>query len=83
VSRVYLDSRSVAAVGIRILAGVHMNPRSSIIIAVSLGLGLSVTFVPDILRSLPELLSHILSSGIATGGICALLLITVLPGKRC
>jgi xanthine permease XanP len=74
---------TVAAAGIRILAGVRMNRRSSIIIAVSLGLGLGVTFVPDILRSLPELLRHTLSSGIATGGICALILNTVLPGERC
>jgi xanthine permease XanP len=73
---------TVAVAGIRILAGVRMNRRSSIIIAVSLGLGLGVTFVPDILRSLPELLRHTLSSGIATGGMCALLLNSVLPGER-
>ena len=83
VNRVYLGSRSVAAVGIRILAGVHVNRRSSIIIAVSLGLGLSVTFAPDILRSLPELLSHTLSSGIATGGTRVLVPNTVFPGERC
>ena len=59
-----------------------MNRRSSLIIAVSIGLGLGVTFVPDILRFLPELLRHTLSSGIATGGMCALLLNTVLPGDR-
>jgi xanthine permease XanP len=74
---------TVAAAGIRILAGVRMNRRSSIIIAVSLGLGLGVTFVPDILRALPDLLRNTLSSGIATGGICALFLNIVLPGERC
>jgi xanthine permease XanP len=73
---------TVAAAGIRILAAVRMNRRASIIIAVSLGLGLGVTFAPDILQSLPELLRHTLSSGIATGGMCALLLNTVLPGER-
>jgi xanthine permease XanP len=73
---------TVAVAGIRILTGVRMNRRSSIIIAVSIGLGLGVTFVPDILRSLPELLRHTLSSGIATGGMCALFLNTVLPGER-
>jgi xanthine permease XanP len=60
-----------------------MNRRSSIIIAVSFGLGLGVTVVPGILRSLPELLRHTLSSGIATGGMCALILNTLLPGERC
>jgi xanthine permease XanP len=74
---------TVAVAGIRILAGVRINRRSSIIIAVSIGLGLGVTFVPEILHFLPELLRHTLSSGIATGGMCALLLNTVLPGERC
>lgn len=74
---------TVAVAGIRILAGVQLNRRSSIIVAVSLGLGLGVTFVPDILRSLPELLTNTLSSGIATGGLCALILNTILPGERC
>ncbi|HYW47072.1 MAG TPA: nucleobase:cation symporter-2 family protein [Bryobacteraceae bacterium] len=73
---------TVAVAGIRILSGINMNRRSSIIVAVSLGLGLGVTFVPDILRSLPELLRNTLSSGIATGGMCALLLNAVLPGER-
>jgi xanthine permease XanP len=59
-----------------------MNRRSSIIVAVSLGLGLGVTFVPDILHALPELARNTFASGIATGGMCALLLNAVLPGER-
>ncbi len=74
---------TVAAAGIRILVDVPMNRRSSIIIAVSLGLGLGVTFVPEVLQSLPNLMRNTLSSGIATGGICALLLNAALPGERC
>jgi xanthine permease XanP len=73
---------TVAVAGIRILAGVNMNRRSSLIVAVSLGLGLGVTFVPDILRALPELPRNTLASGIATGGMCALLLNAILPGER-
>jgi xanthine permease XanP len=73
---------TVAVAGIRILAGANLNRRSSIIVAVSLGLGLGVTFVPDILRALPELARNTLTSGIATGGMCALLLNAILPGKR-
>jgi len=72
----------VAASGIRILARVTMNRRNSIILALSLGLGLGVTFVPDLLQALPPLLRNTLSSGIATGGLCALLLNMVLPGER-
>lgn len=71
---------TVAVAGIRILSGVTMNRRSSIIVAVSLGLGLGVTFVPDILNSLPELARKTLASGIGAGGMCALLLNAILPG---
>ena len=56
----------VAASGVRILARVAMNRRNSIILALSLGLGLGVTFVPELLQALPPLLRNTLSSGIAT-----------------
>jgi xanthine permease XanP len=72
----------VAASGVRILARVAMNRRNSLILAVSLGLGLGVTFVPELLQALPPLVRNTLSSGIATGGLCALLLNMVLPGER-
>jgi xanthine permease XanP len=39
-----------------------------------------VTFVPELLDHLPQLLRNSLSSGIATGGLCALLLNIMLPG---
>ena len=72
----------VAASGIRILARVSMNRRNSLILALSLGFGLGVTFVPELLQALPPLLKNTLSSGIATGGMSALLLNMVLPGER-
>jgi xanthine permease XanP len=72
----------VSASGIRILARVPMSRRNSIIVAVSLGLGLSVTFVPEILQAFPPLLKNTLSSGVATGGMSALFLNIVLPGER-
>jgi len=72
----------VAAAGIRILARVPMNRRNSTILAISLGLGLGVTFVPEMLDKLPALLKSTLSSGIATGGLCALVLNILLPGER-
>lgn len=72
----------VAASGIRILSRVPMNRRNAVILATSLGLGLGVTFVPEIVAMFPPLLKNTLSSGIATGGMCALLLNIVLPGAR-
>ena len=48
----------------------------------SLGLGLGVSVVPEILDQMPSLIKSIFSSGISTGGITALLLNIVLPGRE-
>lgn len=72
---------TVAASGIRILSRIAMTRRNALILALSLGLGLGVTFEPALLLALPPLLKNILSSGIATGGLCALLLNILLPGR--
>ena len=73
---------TVAVAGIRILASTSLDRRACTIAAVSFGLGLGVTFVPELGRSLPTVIKDIFSSGIATGGLCALLLNAALPGKR-
>jgi len=73
---------TVAAAGIKLLSCVNLTRRNSLIIAMSLGLGLGVTFSPDILEQLPPLLKNIFSSGIATGGITALVLNLFIPGER-
>jgi xanthine permease XanP len=72
----------VAASGVKILAGVPMNRRNVVILATSLGVGLGVTFVPEITQALPTMARNALSSGIATGGMSALLMNIVLPGER-
>ena len=53
-----------------------------LIIAISLALGLGVAQVPQILEHLPELFKNIFSSGVATGGIAALILNIVLPETK-
>ncbi|AIO36424.1 xanthine permease family protein [Burkholderia cenocepacia] len=73
---------AVAASGINILAGIHLDRRALLIIAVSLALGLGVSQVPDILNSLPHALKNVLESGVATGGICALVMNWFLPEKK-
>ena len=73
---------TVAAAGIRILSSVDLDRRASTIVALSLGLGLGVTFVPGIMQGMPALIKDTFSSGIATGGICALVLNAVLRGRR-
>ena len=73
---------TVAVAGIKILSCVNLTKRNSIILAVSLGLGLGVTFVPEILENMPELIKSLFASGISTGGISALLLNLILPGRE-
>nr|WP_236712085.1 nucleobase:cation symporter-2 family protein [Pseudomonas sp. EpS/L25] len=70
---------AVAASGINILAGVELDRRALLIIAVSLALGLGVSQVPEFLTHLPAGLRAVLESGVATGGLCALLLNWFLP----
>lgn len=70
---------AVAASGINILAGITLDRRALLIIAVSLALGLGVSQVPEFLSHLPAAVHNIFESGVATGGICALLMNWFLP----
>ncbi|WP_319422689.1 uracil-xanthine permease family protein [Pleurocapsa sp. FMAR1] len=73
---------SVVASGIKILQGVNLSQRNTLILIVSLGLGMGVSFVPEILENTPYLIKSVFSSGIATGGIAALVLNIIVPGDR-
>ena len=68
----------VAASGIQTLSSVKLTNRNMLIIATSIGLGLGVTFKPEILSSLPQWMSMIFGSGISTGTIAALVLNMIL-----
>lgn len=70
---------AVAASGINILSGIVLDRRALLIIAISLGLGLGIAQVPEFLKHMPILIQNIFSSGVATGGIAALLLNFILP----
>ncbi|MFC3339247.1 nucleobase:cation symporter-2 family protein [Paracandidimonas soli] len=70
---------AVAAAGINILAGIRLDRRALLIIAVSLALGLGVSQVPEFVAHMPSALRNVLESGVATGGICALLMNWFLP----
>lgn len=70
---------AVAASGINILAGVELDRRALLIIAVSLALGLGISQVPEFLVHMPAGLRAVLESGVATGGLCALLMNWFLP----
>src|SRR5690606_19223109 len=70
---------AVAAAGINILAGIELDRRALLIISVSLALGLGFSQVPEFLAHMPDALRSVLESGVATGGICALLMNWFLP----
>jgi len=70
---------TVAAAGIKIIATNVINRRGMIIMAISLGLGLGVIFVPQVLSHFPKLAQAIFGSAITTGGLTAILLNIILP----
>lgn len=70
---------TIAAAGVRIIARVELDRRAILIMALSFSMGLGVVQQPDILQFMPELVKNILSSGVAAGGLTAILLNLILP----
>lgn len=64
---------TVAAAGIRIIAGQTIDRRTTLVLALSFSFGIGVELVPEILSQQPEAIRNIFSSGITTGGIVAIL----------
>lgn len=73
---------TIAASGVRIVAKEPMNRRSIMIMAISLAVGLGVAQQPQILQFAPQWLQTLLSSGIAAGGITAILLNLFFPEEH-
>ena len=57
----------------------RLGRREMLIIAVSLGIGLGLAFVPEVLSQTPKAIQQIFSSAITSGGLAALILNLVLP----
>lgn len=70
---------TVAAAGVKILATEHLDRRKMLIMAVSFGIGLGVTMVPELLAQMPKLVQNIFGSAITSGGLAAILLTLLLP----
>ena len=64
---------TVAASGVRIIASQNINRKATFVLAVSFACGLGVELVPDILAQAPPVIKNIFSSGIATGGVAAII----------
>ncbi|MBG6249357.1 MULTISPECIES: nucleobase:cation symporter-2 family protein [Symbiopectobacterium] len=73
---------TIAASGVRIVSREPLNRRAIMIIALSLAVGLGVSQQPLILQFAPDWLKTLLSSGIAAGGITAIVLNLVLPHEE-
>ena len=73
---------TVATAGVKILSSQQLGNRETLIIAVSLGLGLGVTMVPEVLdKFAPPEIKNVFSSGITTGGLTAIVLNLLLPHR--
>lgn len=73
---------TIAASGIRIVSKEALNRRAIMILAISLAVGLGVSQQPQILQFTPDWLKTLLSSGIAAGGLTAILLNLIFPVEK-
>jgi xanthine permease XanP len=71
----------VAVAGVRLLLSAGLGQREGVIVALSLGMGLGLPTQPGLLASLPSWLHALLESGISAGGLTALFLTLLWPGK--
>ncbi len=73
---------TVAAAGIRIIASQHIDRKATMVLAISLSLGLGVELAPEILSQAPESIRTIFASGITTGGLTAIICNVVIRLKN-
>ncbi|RBW66227.1 xanthine permease XanP [Vibrionales bacterium C3R12] len=72
---------TIAAAGVRIISRVDLDRRAILIMALSFSMGLGIAQKPEILQFMPEFIKNIFSSGVAAGGVTAILLNLLLPEK--
>ncbi|PLR33604.1 xanthine permease XanP [Chimaeribacter californicus] len=73
---------TIAASGVRIVSREPLNRRAIMIIALSLAVGLGVSQQPLILQFAPDWVKNLFSSGIAAGGITAIVLNLIFPQEK-
>ncbi len=73
---------TIAAAGIRIISRVDLDRRAILIMALSFSMGLGIAQKPEILQFMPEFVKSIFSTGVAAGGITAILLNLLLPEAK-
>lgn len=73
---------TVAASGVRIIASQNINRKAVLVLAVSFACGLGVELVPEILSYMPVWIQGTFKSGIATGGLVAIIANVVIRIKE-
>ncbi|MEW2636991.1 uracil-xanthine permease family protein [Vibrio cholerae] len=73
---------TIAAAGVRIISRVDLDRRAILIMALSFSMGLGIAQKPEILQFMPEFIKNLFSSGVAAGGITAIVLNFLLPEIR-
>jgi len=72
----------IVGAGIKLLSDVDLNRRNMLIIALSLGIGLGLSAVPDALKEFPNWLSLLLKTGLLPAALIAVVLNMVLPEEE-
>jgi xanthine permease len=72
----------VISSGMRMLSNVEFTNNNLLIIACSISLGLGVTAVPNLFSSLPSFLSILVSDGVITGSLAAIILNLFFNAKK-
>ena len=73
---------TIAVAGIRILAIQEIDMRKVYIMAISFGLGLGVTLVPDATKHMPAFLKQVVATPITLAGLSAITLSLLLPEEQ-
>ena len=74
--------KNLLLAGVVLAIIILLNRRAIMIIALSLAVGLGVSQQPLILQFAPDWVKNLLSSGIAAGGITAIVLNLVFPPEK-
>lgn len=73
---------TIAVAGIRILASEPIDRKKVYIMAVSFGLGLGVTLVPDATQNLPDFVQQVFATPITLSGLSAIILTILIPDEK-
>ena len=73
---------TVAMAGVKIIAESGLDRRAMFITAISIGMGLGVDFVPEVLSSMPDQMKNIIGNPLTIGAFAAIFLNIILPEDR-